>query len=129
VRIDPDIVRGEKIARGTWIGAAAPAGQQLALGREDAHPPAGRRGRRREIAHKHAGVIAKLGDKDPAAAVDEDFAGAGHVGPLVDELALEREPLQAAVFAIGDIDNTLAIDGDAMRDVKFAVAGAGLTQE
>ena len=46
-------------------------------------------------------------------------------------LAFEREPLEAFVGAIGDNDGRLRaaiVDGDAVRGVELAVAGAGFAE-
>ena len=61
VRVQPDVVRREEIARSARIGAAAPTRQQPALEIEHAHPPARRVGTGRAQPGEQARTPADLG--------------------------------------------------------------------
>src|SRR5262245_14290434 len=94
VGIDPDPVRGEEIAGAAGIVTTAPARVQLAVTIEDAQAPARCAGGC-VCSRPHAGAETKLGHIDRSLRIDEDLAGAGHVGPFGDELAVGREELDA----------------------------------
>src|SRR5215470_5593673 len=65
-------------------------------------------------------------DIDHVALVDEDAARPAELGPLVDELAILIENLDAVVAAVANEQAALRVHRDRVRPVKFAGARAFL---
>src|SRR5262249_20200503 len=62
----------------------------------------------------------RVGDVDHVVLVDYNVARPPKLLPFGNELAVRLENLNAVVGAIGDIDSSHRIEGDAVRRVEFA---------
>src|SRR5207253_2482197 len=114
----------KEVASGTGMLAAAPACLQDARVVEDADATAGLAGSGGAGTGPEAGAKAEFGDVDEAMVIDEDLARASQVGPFGHEVAGGRKKLDAAIFAVGDVDGADLIDGDAVRNLKLSGVGA-----
>src|SRR5579884_3241668 len=57
---------------------------------------------------------------DQTVAINVDRGGALHVGPLLDELAIRAEDLNAVVFTVRDEDSAIRRGPDAVWQVELA---------
>ena len=62
-----------------------------------------------------------LGDGECAVVAAGDVVRAAHAGPHAEEIAVGGEYLDALVGAIGDVELAVGVDGDAVRQVEFAL--------
>ena len=67
-----------------------------------------------------------VGDVDVVALVDEDPARPAELRPLLDEVAVLIEDLNAVVVAVADEQPPFGIERERVRLIEFARAGAGL---
>src|SRR4029453_5545577 len=64
-------------------------------------------------------VVAMCDDPHLVLGCDEDDLCRPEMFPLLDELAVAVEDLDAVVFAVADIDETFRIDGNGVRRVEL----------
>ena len=57
---------------------------------------------------------------DPIILVDVDVDGVVDIGPLLDELAILGEDLDAIVRPVADVDAAVAVDGEAVEEIELA---------
>ena len=73
-----------------------------------------------------AEVFADVHEVAPAAPINAYRRRARQVDPLGFVLPLRAEYLDAVVFAVGDVNPSVAVGGDVVDYVELALAGAGL---
>src|SRR5437764_14692726 len=71
-------------------------------------------------------ILFLLGDVEIAVLAASDVIGAAHASPLPDEGALRGEDLDALVGAVCDVEQTLIVESDAVRQMELARALARL---
>ena len=103
----------------------APPCKDVAVGIHDGESGAGRIGRRGHPGEE-ASLVTNLGDENVVIGIDVDVGRANDVVPLIYELTVAGEDLEAIVFAVGDVEAFAAVDEHAVRQVELAGAGAGL---
>src|SRR6266571_6973313 len=69
--------------------------------------------------------LCRCGDPQISGRCNLQREGLAQVGPFAEVVSIEVEALDASVFPIGDIDDILRIDSDAVRQVKLARSGSG----
>src|SRR5262245_61358795 len=91
LRIEPDVVRGEKIACFTGPLAAAKSRQKPSTRIENAHAAAGGARGGRPPARPPASQVAQFGHVDPAFLINYQIARPGHIGPFPQPLSAGRK--------------------------------------
>ena len=82
VRIAPDSMRREEVARRARVQAATPASEQFAETVEDTHSAAWSLRRWSGRARPHSCAKTELGHVDVAGLIDENLAGTNNICPL-----------------------------------------------
>ena len=70
-------------------------------------------------------IVRLRADPEVADRCDRNREGFAEIIPLAQVTAFEIEPLDAAILAIGDVDDALAIYGQAMRQPELARTRSG----
>ena len=103
----------------------APPCEDVAVEIHDGESGAGRIGRRGHPGEE-ANLVTLLGDENVVVGIDVDVVRANDVLPLIYELTIAAEDLDAIVFAVGDVEAFAAVDEHAVRQLELAGAGAGV---
>src|SRR5919108_3870093 len=124
-RIDCEPVRRREAA-GLRGFRRAPPREEAAVAVEDADAAVLRGLRGAVAARDLAGVPPELGHVGASGRVEDEVRRPLRVGPLAQILAVGAEDLDAVALAVADEDAAVGVDGDTVRDVELAGAGAGL---
>src|SRR5439155_11115131 len=101
-----------------------PAGQQVPVRVEDAHPTLARLCNGTEALRGVARVPPEFGDVGPTLGVKDDVGGPLDVRPLTQVLAVRAEDLDTVALPVTDEDAAIRRHGDAVRQIELSRAAA-----
>jgi hypothetical protein len=77
------------------------------------------------LPREQSGAKTDFDNENVIVSVDKNLHRPGDVRPCREEFAFRREDLNAAVFAVGDVNEAVAVHGDTVRHVELSRFVAG----